>query len=395
MISGHRSSLNYCALIGIATAGCIADGIADQDDMAAEPPSTAPEVSKVSQASETAAMKPMPVKPQDTHGVTTDETLPADLATEAAAAPAAGAGLAWTVNLVASPSSLWTGVNTLLTATTNVDVQPHGYFIKIWDDDRGEEIASCNAGTTCWIAVAKTGPHTTTFKAMVTASNGISVASAFASVYWHVSGVRLTESETTVAAGSSVVLTSFTDYDINTSPYFVHIQDDTTRTILRSCAVGTKCSVTVSQTAATTHRYRACFAGGSTTYPPPSILECTPQKLVTWTGNPAIRVFLQPSAPNTITATSSINVTGTPFFIQIYNRHGIRVAVCNAGTTCSITGAFSCDENLTAAVGVWSPTIPGIELFASPVSRMFPLIRWTVPLSGVVAGPCPSPQPPR
>lgn len=366
MIPGHRSSLNIlCALIVIAAAGCLADGTADQDDMAARLSASVEEFS-----------------------VTTDGTLPDKPATRlAAAAPP------WTVSLVTSLPSLWAGYYTVLTATTNMDVGPTPYYIRIWDDDSGSYIASCGAGTTCSISVTWPGPRTTSFKALVATESGISVASAFASVYWHVSGLRLTESETTVAAGSIVLLTTFTDYDIGTSPYYVQIYDDTTSTVLGSCGAGTTCSVTVSQAAAATHRYRACFSGSSTSYTPQNILECTPQKLVTWSSNPVTRVFLQPSSPDTITATSSIDVTTTPFYIQIYNLNGDRIAACNSGTRCSIVGNLGCDMHLIASVGSMSstPTIPPIELGALATSHVFSVAQWI--RQGAPVGPCPPPPP--
>lgn len=397
----HRSSLNiWCALIGIAAAGCLAEGTADQDDMAAGLP--APELSKASQASEAAVVKPVPVKPQDTPGVKTDGSLPDKPAPGPTATPAAES---WTVSLVASPPSQWAGVFTTLTATTNIDVGPTPYFIRIWDDERGAYIASCGVGTSCSVNITRTGPRATSFKVVVANSGGIAVASAFASAYWHVSGLRLTESETTVGVSAPVLLTTFTDYDIGVSPYWVQIYDDTARTILRSCGAGTMCSVNVSQATATTHRFSACFTEYSASYPPQNILECTPQKSVTWTGTAGIRVFLQPTSPTMITATASIDVGPTPYWIQIYKNTGERLIACGSGTTCNVTSSVTtpilCVDNLVAHIGTSSATLPDMERAALATSRMFPVIQWAGPMQsvsvgptvGAAVGPCPSPHP--
>jgi hypothetical protein len=394
MISGHRSSLNiWCVLIGIAVAGCLTDDTADQNDMAA----AAPALSKVSQAAETAPVKAFPVKPQDPPGVTTDGTLPA----KPAAGPAAEIAAPWTVSLVASPPSLWPAEYTTLTATTNMDVGPTPYYIRIWDDDSGPSgtyIANCGTGTTCSISVTRPGERATSFKAVVATWGGTPVASTSTSVYWHVSGVRMIESETTAAAGTPVVLTTFTDHDISASPYWVVIQDDTARTILGICGFGTTCSVTVTQATATTHRYRACFSQYGTSYPTPNILECSPQKLVTWTGNTAVRVFLRPQASGTLTAISSMDVTNTAFAIQIFNRNGERVAICRTGTSCPLSGNLGCEDRAFGIVGLPSATMPDAPLAAA---RMLPMREWTAAIpssvigttTGSVVSPCPSPQP--
>jgi hypothetical protein len=237
--------------------------------------------------------------------------------------------------------------------------------------------------------------RTTMFKAEVASSN-VTMASAFASVYWHVSGVRLNESETTAAIGNSVTLSTYTDYDIGPSPYWVQIHDDTSRTVLRICGSGTACAVTVSQTAATTHRYRACFSEISTSYPPSNILECTTQKLVTWAVDPSIHVWLQLSC-DSVTATSSIDVGPTPYWIQIFTIEGGRIAQCGTGTTCTVPGTHFCpddpDVHLVARVGLFnSPLdIPTAESAVRATSRVLSLSPVT--MQGAPVSPCPRPSP--
>jgi hypothetical protein len=54
-----------------------------------------------------------------------------------------------------------------LTATTNTDVGPTPYFITIYSETTGAELAVCGAGTTCAATVAQSTPGTQTFGAFV------------------------------------------------------------------------------------------------------------------------------------------------------------------------------------------------------------------------------------
>ena len=95
-----------------------------------------------------------------------------------AAAPAAparpGAGGGFTVSLAASASYPLAGQSVTLTASTNADVGPTPYYITIYSETTGAELAVCGAGTTCSVAVTKSTPGTQAFEAFV----GDDVASA-------------------------------------------------------------------------------------------------------------------------------------------------------------------------------------------------------------------------
>jgi hypothetical protein len=92
----------------------------------------------------------------------------AGVALAASAAPqrhAAGDGFA--VSLAASSSQAFLGQSATLTATTNTDVGPTPYYITIYSETTGAELAVCGAGTTCTATVAEDTPGSQVFEAFV------------------------------------------------------------------------------------------------------------------------------------------------------------------------------------------------------------------------------------
>jgi hypothetical protein len=79
--------------------------------------------------------------------------------------PTAGDGFA--VFLTASSPYAPIGQSVTLTATTNTDVGPTPYFISIYSETTGAELAICASGTTCTATVAQGTPGTQTFEAFV------------------------------------------------------------------------------------------------------------------------------------------------------------------------------------------------------------------------------------
>jgi hypothetical protein len=257
--------------------------------------------------------------------------------------------VAWSVGLAASPPSTWPTDATTLTATANMDVGPTPYYIRILDFDSNVFIATCGAGTTCQVSVTRPIIQTSSFAAFVEDLQGNEVADSMGGflfgalpVSWHGSGVRLTESATTVPIGGTATLFASTSFDIGPSPFYAGVYDVTTGAILAQYGFGTGITASVSQSTATTHEYRACFSSFGTSYPPPNMLECGAAQYVTWS-NSGNTVSL--AAPSTtfddelVTATASLDVGPTPYFIQIYSIEDGRLASCGAGTTC--TAAFT------------------------------------------------------
>jgi hypothetical protein len=64
-------------------------------------------------------------------------------------------------------------------------------------------------------------------------------------------------------------LTAIANGDVGPTPYYTQLYDATTGTFLGTCDTGTDCQVTVSQSAATTHRYMAYVTSSiAHTFPP-------------------------------------------------------------------------------------------------------------------------------
>jgi hypothetical protein len=79
--------------------------------------------------------------------------------------PAAGDGFA--VSLASSSAYPLVGQSVTLTATTNADVGPTPYYITIYSETTGAELAVCGFGTTCTATVAQGAPGAQTFEAFV------------------------------------------------------------------------------------------------------------------------------------------------------------------------------------------------------------------------------------
>jgi hypothetical protein len=356
-------------VITISGAGCLAGGDGagpEAPEAAAATPASGQPADHVAIAPPSAPLprKPVPVRPLDPPGVVIDGTLPP----KPAGRPQAAFTLdtAWTVFLTASSSSLWPTQYTTLTATTNMDVGPTPYYIRIYSLSFSTPttlVASCGFGTTCTVSVTQPMIQNVMFQATIEDSAGTSPAldiafgDNLAFVNWHGSGVTLTASPPTAAVGGTVTLSATTVYDIGPSPFYVELFDATTGTFLTACGTGTACSAAVSQAAATTHAYQACFSGFGTSYPPPGLLECTVIQYATWSSSGSSVSLTAPARSRsweTVTATASFDVGPTPYFIQIYDIGTGRITSCGAGTTCT-TNTFTPSAGGSALVAFIAP----------------------------------------
>ncbi len=78
-----------------------------------------------------------------------------------AAATRPDAGNGFTVSLAASSTDPYLGSSVTLTAAANTDVGPTPYYITIYDETTGAELAACGSGSTCSATVSEsvTGSH--------------------------------------------------------------------------------------------------------------------------------------------------------------------------------------------------------------------------------------------
>jgi hypothetical protein len=92
----------------------------------------------------------------------------AGVAAAAAAAPALpAAGDGFSISLVTSSPDPLAGGSVTLTATTNANVEPTPYYITIFSETTGAELAVCGSGTTCSATVTQSSPGTQDFGAFV------------------------------------------------------------------------------------------------------------------------------------------------------------------------------------------------------------------------------------
>jgi hypothetical protein len=382
MVSSNGSSLAvWLAVVVGSAAGCVPgdravgpDASAGVDDDVAAPQDPAGKVPQ----------KMMPVKPPDHPGVVGEELVakPASLQPLADIIP--------TISLVASQPSPWAMTYTVLTARANIDVGSTPYYIRIWDVETGAYLANCRTGSSCSVSVTRPNVDLTSFTAVITDLTNPPVASASTQVYWHVSGVKLTQSVTTAAVGATATLTATTDSDIISSPFYVQLYDDTTSALLQSCGGGTRCSVAVSQTTATTHAYRACFSGFGASMPPPNLLECTAERFIAWSST-GINVVLSASQ-GTVSAFSSVDVGPTPYFIQIFDFAGSRIASCGSGRICS--AAFNAAWGGSYLVALVGPSTTAPDATATAVSSVIGLFELGNGAQGTVVGAGPHPSGP-
>ena len=364
---GHRRAA--LALATLALPGLL---LASAAAAAASPMAAATTAGAATQlAAVTQTGKPVPVQPPTSPGAGTGAAIPAKPHGLRAVRPLT----AWTVSLTASSNLLWPDQYSTLTATANMDVGPTPYYLRIYALTSGAYVVTCASGTTCSSSVTQPLPATHYYVAVVSYAStgyppsGEQTASGEVGVVWHGVNLTLAASQPTVPVGGVSTLTATTSQDIGPSPFWTEIYDMTTGTRLTDCGYGTTCSVSVSQAAATTHEYVAYLSDNSTAYPPPGIQETSLFSFITWS-NLGWRVSL--SAPGasygseTVTATANGDVGPTPYYIEIFNETGTRLAVCGAGSSCSVAFTPSyAGSNLVAFVSAYSTALPPASTVAS------------------------------
>jgi hypothetical protein len=315
--------------------------------------------------------KPVPVRPPSSPGAGNGAAIPAKphgLRTE-------GPLTAWTVSLTASSNDLWPTQYSTLTATTNMNVGPTPYYLRIYDETAGAYVVTCATGTTCSSSVTQPLPTTHDYVAVVSYASasyppaGEQAGYGTVGVLWHGANLNLAAGQPTVPVGGVSTLTATTSQDIGPSPFWTEIFDMTTGTRIMDCGYGTTCSVSVSQAVATTHEYVAYLSDLSTAYPPPGTQETSPFSFITWSNlgwSVSLSAPLYTYGSETLTATVNGNVGPTPYYIEIYNENGTRLTACGSGSTCSV--AFTpgyAGSHLVAFVSPYGTALPPAGAVAS------------------------------
>lgn len=284
----------------------------------------------------------------------------------------------WTVSLSASVTYLWPTQYSTLTATASQDVGPTAYFIYIINANTGATVATCGTGTTCSVSLTYPTPTYDDFYAIIATSSAGANQQAMSSeipVDWQGIDLTLAASVNTLPVGNTSTLTATSDTNISSSPFYIQIWDTTAGgaplNAPYTCGGGTTCSVSVSQSVATTHAFVATFAYDSTTYPPSGLQTTSATSYVTWTASGWTVSLNAPAqtinGPETITATANGDVGPTPYYIQIFDENGTRIASCGSGSTCSVsyTPARYPGSCFVAFVASYSTTLPPANIQAS------------------------------
>jgi len=80
----------------------------------------------------------------------------------------------------------------------------------------------------------------------------------------------------------------------------------------------------------------------------------------------------------TVTATASVNVTNTPYYIEIFDENGTRLKACGSGATCTVDFNPSEDgSHLVAFISGWGTTLPPPNVQAS--SNVVTTTRLVIP----------------
>jgi hypothetical protein len=179
--------------------------------------------------------------------------------------------------------------------------------------------------------------------------------------------------------GQSTTITATSSLDVGPTPYYIEIFDLATGTDPIFCGFGTTCTTTVTRSSAVAY-YVAYVAAFSTTDPPPDIRAQSGTFLVTWI---SLGLTASPAAPRVgdttlLTATASLDVGPTPFYIEIVDLSlNTLVVVCGSGAICSasVSQGPTTIHSYTAFVVAHPTTSPSFAWATSDSLE----VGWTAP----------------
>jgi hypothetical protein len=182
--------------------------------------------------------------------------------------------------------------------------------------------------------------------------------------------ISLAASPVALAPGGTTTLTATTNQNVGPTPYYIEIFDATAGAFLTECATGTSCSASVTQGGSAVRNYVAYVSCYGTTYPPSCIQATSNWVTVSWltVSLSASYVALAPGGTTTLTATASMDIGPTPYFIEIFDATaGSLVVECGYGSSCSanVTQSGSTVRNYAAYVSNYSTTFPPSNVRAS------------------------------
>jgi Domain of unknown function (DUF1906) len=275
----------------------------------------------------------------------------------------------FSITLSASPASLAAGGTTTLTATTNADVGPSPYFISIYDSISSARMTFCGSGASCGVSVSFSGATVHSYVAYVSGSPpatgtppSIKATSSTVTVRWFT--ISLSANPKFLAPGASTTLTATASTDVGPTPYFIQIYDNGSKARVASCAIGTTCTTSVSQSAAGVFNYIAYIGNSDATAPPSTTIATSSTVKVVWLSVTltASDASLADGRSMTLIATANTDLSTSPYFIEIFDQ---------------TTGAFIdecglCSSLTTSAISQSSPGTHTFAAYISGFSQTFP-----------------------
>jgi len=233
--------------------------------------------------------------------------------------------------------------------------------------------ASCAAATSAASQAATAGRTALPSGGAACASNGAkrsssasacsrSAAAASRSLFF-IPSVSLAASHVALAPGGTTTLTASANEDVGPTPFYIEIFDRTTGANVALCGFGTTCSTNVTQSASTVRSYIAYISSLGFSNPPPDVRATSASVWVSWLSVTlsASPTFQWRYGYSRLTATSSLNVGPTPFYIEIFDRTtGTYLTACGSGTTCStlVSQPFSTTHAYVAFVSGYGTGFP-------------------------------------
>jgi hypothetical protein len=283
-------------------------------------------------------------------------TMTLNTATRSAAAPSAAIPAAAapntttpTLSLKASNLDPWPTQATQLTAVSSVDVGANHDYLDILDVNTNTQVGQCSSGTTCTASATENTGEEQQFIAYITDAPGIAgghdlAFSGTVEVTWLTVTLALsvTNNQNTIPSGNETWLTVTSNMAVYSSPFAITIWD-VTPGIYLNYFIGcyATCSVLLPPMYGM-HDYVATLSSGLSDFYPPSGVQVTSAvQHVLGNGfgmNITLSAPASTAAPETVTAVANVDVGPTPYYIEIFDQTGKRLAMCGAGTNCSIFG---------------------------------------------------------
>jgi hypothetical protein len=145
-------------------------------------------------------------------------------------------------------------------------------------------------------------------------------------------------SPTTLPVGQTSHVTVTSNRAV-TGSYRIQVYDTTYNpdAELKTCSTATTCTVPVTQSTHTTHTYRGRITDNGI----PVAGSVSNVSYVTW-ANSGWTISLSTNThattgPAQLTATANKSVTTSPYYIEIFDENGTRVASCRSGLSCPAT----------------------------------------------------------